>query len=198
MRIRTAAASNRATRRGLRGATAALCLATAALFAAAAPAAAHDELLDTALVMAESGETTAFTLTYSNNIVPIGTEVHVTDAQGANAAKGDPKVSGREVTQDLEAPLPDGRYDAVWRVVSSDGHPIEGGFSFDISDGASTEVLPLSDEFGAAEGEQEAEHEHADGEDAGTPAWVLPTVIVGGVVLVGAIVVAVVANRRRS
>src|SRR5690606_33864819 len=103
MRTQTISA-RRGARLSFGGVLAACGIAIAAVFAAAAPAVAHDELIDTRLVTAESGEVTAFTLTYSNEIVKIGTEVHVTDAQGADVSQGEPEVSGRDVTQQLVTP----------------------------------------------------------------------------------------------
>lgn len=208
---------SRFTQRTVAAVVATFAIAAAALLASASPAAAHDELIGTTLDAGTDGSVASFTLTYSNDIVKIGTEVHVTDAQGADVAKNDPDVSGRNVTQQLAAPLADGRYDAVWRVVSSDGHPIEGGFSFEVTDGASTEVLPLSDEFGQvaapsngdSEDEEAADEatahshdegtEHSHDEANGTPAWVIPTVaIVAALAAAGAVAATILSKRRRG
>lgn len=134
------------------GAVAALGLAVAALLAAAAPAQAHDQLIDSAIEQSDSGEATALRLSFNNNVLEMGTEMMVTDAAGGDATNGDPKVSGRDVTLPLNAPLPNGSYNAVWRVVSSDGHPIEGSFSFDVSDGKASELRGLDpDDHDAAD-----------------------------------------------
>jgi len=46
--------------------------------------------------------------------------------------EGDPGLDGRVVTQRLKAELPDGAYVIAYRVVSSDGHPIEGEIPFTV------------------------------------------------------------------
>ncbi|MFC4119263.1 copper resistance CopC family protein [Nonomuraea zeae] len=43
---------------------------------------------------------------------------------------GKPEVDGAVVTQAVGGPLPDGKYTIAYRVVSSDGHPIEGEIPF--------------------------------------------------------------------
>lgn len=145
---------------GAVGILAAIGLATAALFGAATPAQAHDQLIDSVIEQSDSGEATALRLTYNNNVLDVGTEVLITDVNGTDVTKGAPKVSGRDVTTALDAPLSDGSYRAVWRVVSSDGHPIDGGFSFDITDGEASPLRTLD-----PVGEEPAEHEHEDGHE---------------------------------
>ena len=139
------------------GMIAALGIAAAALFAAPSPAHAHDQLIDAVIEQSESGEATGLRFTYSNNVLDMGTEVLVTDADGADVSQGDPTVSGRDVTIGLDAPLADGTYNTVWRVVSSDGHPIDGGFAFDIVGGDPSSLREIG-----AEGEAATEHDHAD------------------------------------
>ena len=39
-------------------------------------------------------------------------------------------IVDNHVTQDVKPDAPSGKYTVVWRVVSSDGHPIEGTFTF--------------------------------------------------------------------
>jgi methionine-rich copper-binding protein CopC len=54
---------------------------------------------------------------------------------------GDPEVDGPWVTQKLNGELPDGSYTIAYRVVSSDGHPIEGEIPFKVK-GASPSPSP--------------------------------------------------------
>ncbi|WP_433441468.1 copper resistance CopC family protein [Nonomuraea sp. CA-141351] len=55
----------------------------------------------------------------------------------AEHQSGKPQVDGKVVTQAVEGPLPDGKYTIAYRVVSSDGHPIEGEIPFKV-EGAET------------------------------------------------------------
>ncbi len=57
--------------------------------------------------------------------------IQVTDATGTPLTEGAPTVSGTVVTQAL-AGSASGAVTVVWRVVSSDGHPIDGTFSFTV------------------------------------------------------------------
>lgn len=102
---------------------------------AIAPASAHDELVsstpaaDAALDPAPS----EIVLTYSDNILEVGVEVTVTDADGAEWVADSPVVDGPTVTVPLQADMPGGAYTADWRVVSSDGHPISGTIPFTVT-----------------------------------------------------------------
>lgn len=172
MRTITSAAPNRLVARlSTLSATAILGISAFVLLAPAAPAQAHDQLTGVQVETAETGEATGLKLSFSDNILEVGTEIIVTDASGASVADGTPKHSGREVTQPLETPLADGKYTSVWRVVSSDGHPIEGGFSFETVDGVAGEIMSLDasgDDHDAEGGEQEHADEHA-AENKATP-----------------------------
>ena len=152
--------------------------------AVAAPASAHDELIGTdpadgAVVETLPGE---LTLTYSGVLLTGdgATEISVTDAAGTDLTTGDPVVDGVRVTQAL-AGSPSGAVEVAWRVVSSDGHPISGTFSFSVGDGSSA----------TAPGEAPA----SDG-DAGA-GELLPVWIAAGVVVVILLVVVTMLLARR-
>lgn len=195
-------------------------IAGAATFGVAAPALAHDELIGTELVAdSADGSLESIRLTFSNSIIETGTEIVVTGPGGSDALDGAPAIAGPDVTQPLAADLSAGNYDAAWRVVSSDGHPIEGTFAFTVAaDGTATmaEAAPAGDaEHGAdadhehADGET-ADHEHAEGDDHAEGAADTETeggMPVGGVIAIsvaaiaaagGAATAAVVAQRRRT
>lgn len=135
--------------------------------ASASPALAHDELIDSGLEFEGStGELSAVNLSFSNDIMDVGTEIIVTDEGGADVSSAEPEVSGPTVRQALDAPLPAGAYQVAWRVVSSDGHPIQGGFVFEVAADGSAEITAdiEDDPRFADEGEDgEAEHSHEDG-----------------------------------
>lgn len=192
--------------------------ATAALLMLPAPAWAHDTL-----VSSDPGDGARVTeapdeveMTFSADVLDVGTEVRVTDSSGADLTDGDPVVDGTTVTQDLAAPeAEDETYTVVWRVVSSDGHPIEGTFSYELGEGAqggadSASASADSGETGAgagateattaepttggeAEGEAIASPDETGDASDGAPLWLYA---VGGGVLALVILGAVIAVRR--
>ncbi|GGG53730.1 hypothetical protein GCM10011374_15790 [Kocuria dechangensis] len=119
---------------------------TAALLAAAAlsalsvlPAAAHDELV-AVLPEPDSVLETApeeVELSFTGEIMDIGHQVLVTDSEGRSVTDGPLEQAGTTVRQPLTATgAGDESYRVVWRVVSSDGHPVEGTFSYQVGDGS--------------------------------------------------------------
>lgn len=128
-------------RRTLPALLAAALLAVAAVLLPALPAAAHDELISTdpgadAVLDALPPQ---ITFSYSAEVLTDAgaTVVEVTDASGASLTDGAPQVSGTEVTQAL-AGTASGAVTVKWRVVSSDGHPIDGEFGFTVPAAAPT------------------------------------------------------------
>ena len=107
-------------------------LALVALLLTAGPASAHD--------VAESsspadGATVAtapakVSITFNNTPLGIGSEVKVTDAAGTDWTDGKVEIVDNVASQKLREGAPAGKYTVVWRVVSSDSHPIEGTFAF--------------------------------------------------------------------
>jgi copper transport protein len=71
-------------------------------------------------------------LTYSEPIEPRFAIVSVTDAAGRQVTIGHP-TSAQGAPQSIVAPLrhvPEGWYLVFWRVISADGHPVRGAFTF--------------------------------------------------------------------
>lgn len=100
----------------------------------ASPASAHDRLVD-AKPAAKSKSAEAvdkITLTYSANIMKRGAalKVHV---DGSPVDSGEPVISGRKVSTTLGSAITAGDVKVVWRVVSSDGHPITGTHTFKVA-----------------------------------------------------------------
>jgi methionine-rich copper-binding protein CopC len=104
--------------------------------AVGAPALAHDRLL--ASTPEDGADLDAappdVVLTFSGEVMDIGAAVTVLDGDSRPVAEGDAAVDGPDVTQALAPDLPDGGYAVRWRVVSSDGHPISGAFTFTVGD----------------------------------------------------------------
>lgn len=116
-------------------------LAAAALLVPALPAAAHDELIgtDPSADAVLDALPDRITLSYSADVLTDAgaTVIEVTDSSGTSLTAGAPGVSGAEVTQALEGPA-SGSVSVRWRVVSSDGHPIDGEFAFSVPEAAPT------------------------------------------------------------
>lgn len=100
------------------------------LFLAPGAAQAHDTLLSTT---PKSGATTApvqsVSMVFNEAVLSTGAAVTVDGPDGA-VAQGSPSINAATVSQDLRQPLANGSYKVTWRVLSSDGHPISGSFSF--------------------------------------------------------------------
>ena len=111
-------------------------LAAAVALAALAPASAwaHAALLRTspaASVIANTAPARVL-LTYSEAVEPRFAIVSVTDAAGRQVTAGPPSRSAAD-PDTLVAPLehiPSGWYLVYWRVISADGHPVRGAFTF--------------------------------------------------------------------
>ncbi|GII85674.1 hypothetical protein Ssi03_36640 [Sphaerisporangium siamense] len=59
--------------------------------------------------------------------------VVLTDASGKRYEAGPPHAEGPKVVQNVNGPLPSGDYVIAWRIVSSDGHPVEGEIPFKVN-----------------------------------------------------------------
>ena len=110
----------------------------AALLGAVAPASAHDVAESTSPA---SGATVAappekVSITFSRNPLALGSQVAVNHADGANWADGAVEIVDNVASQKLKPGAPAGLYTVAWRVASSDGHPIEGTFTFTATAGA--------------------------------------------------------------
>ena len=153
-------------------------LLLAALIAVPAPALAHDTLLSTDPEGGASLETSPeeVTFTFSDDILDVSPLVRITDEGGEQVAEIVPTIEGPTATATLEEPLPAGTYDIQWRVVSGDGHPIEGTLTLTVeqdpagSEGATTEEGATAEEGAAASdggGESAAESSSEQPADSG-------------------------------
>ena len=119
-------------------------LLAAALFGGAGPAAAHDAAESSSPA---GGATLAappeqVSVTFTNNPLAIGSQFLVTDAAGTNWADGGVQILDNIASQKLRPGAPAGPYTVAWRVASSDGHPIEGRFSFTVTAGPAVAASP--------------------------------------------------------
>lgn len=175
--------------------TAALLAAAALTLLPALPASAHDELT---AVSPEPGSVLTtppeeLELTFSGEVMDIGHQVRVTDSEGRSVTEGELEPRGNRVVQPLaDAGPEDETYHVVWRVVSGDGHPIEGTFAYEVGDGA--EPSPGASVPGGDSAQQ------AQGTAPGTPRdttlWLVA--VAGGTVALAVLgTVALVSRLRR-
>lgn len=88
-------------------------------------------------------------LTFGENLMVLegevaANQVQVEDTMKVRVDNGDYQVNGGVLTVSLKAGLPDDTYRVTYRVVSEDGHPIEGVFEFEVSAAAqSGEATPM-------------------------------------------------------
>lgn len=105
----------------------------------AAPAAtAHDQLVSTSPADGEVLTTapTTLTLQFSDDVLDLSQAVVLTLPDGTTRDDLAVTVAGPTVTVTLPGDLVSGAYAVAWRVVSSDGHPIEGTFAYTVDDPA--------------------------------------------------------------
>ncbi|MFF7166869.1 copper resistance protein CopC [Streptomyces sp. NPDC008086] len=179
----------------------ALTAAVAALAVSAPQAAAHTEL-DTSSPGAQAtlaGLPPNATLTFSDSMTQKYAKVAVTGPDGKSAAAGDPQVDGKTVTLPLDTGSPAGRYTVGYRVVSADGHPVSGSYTFTVKAVGSTSPTPQAEQSADAPPSPAARAAQADapgGESSGTGV----SALVGGgaLVLTLAAVGVYVVRRRRA
>lgn len=187
---------------------AAAAVAFAALlgFGAAAPAYAHDQVIDTSIESTDEQGPVAVVLTFNNKPLVVGSEVIVTGEDGENVVSGEIEVVDNSVRQVLDAPLAPGSYEVVWRVVSSDGHPIEGTFEFEANTPAQGDTADTDESADGTAGADESTDESgasnsADAEEStedssGTLPW--GVWLATGAAVTAAIVTSIVAMRKRA
>ncbi|MBB3159092.1 methionine-rich copper-binding protein CopC [Microbacterium proteolyticum] len=167
-------------------------VALAAVPASVVPASAHDQLLSSSPAAGERlpSAPDEISLSFSADVLDIGAEVVVADADGADWVGADPVISAGVVSVPLRAELPTAGYEVRWRVVSSDGHPITGIVPFTVGDAAPLErsTPPSTSATVAAP---------ADG-DAGIPRVITVSAIGAGVALAVFAVFLFLLRRRRT
>lgn len=140
-------------------------------------------------------------LTFNEEISPDNAYVAVVGPDGNFWQRGDVTVDGTKASIAVMNPLgPAGEYTINYRVVSADGHPVEGQRVFTmVADGGGAPGLPDAGGAGTTEmtvavGPDDAAVD--DGSDSGNTVWY---VLIGvAVVLIVAGAVVIVLARRRS
>jgi methionine-rich copper-binding protein CopC len=124
--------------RQLLSAVLAAVLFAAAVLLAAAPASAHDaaESSSPAQGATVAAPPEKVSITFNRDPLALGSQIRVSDAGGTNWAEGPVEIVDNVASQKLKPGAPAGQFTVVWRVVSSDSHPIEGSFTFTATTGA--------------------------------------------------------------
>ncbi len=177
----------------------------AALLLAAAPASAHTRLLssDPADGSSRDDAPTRVSLLFNEDIEAGFATVTVVGPDGSQYQTGSVSASGGEVAVGVSPLGPAGVYQVGYRVVSDDGHPVQGAVSFTLTTpgpGAAPPAVPpaaaAAPAHPAAPGPAPAATSSPARESGGGSTWPW---LVGALVAVGAVGAGVaVALRRRS
>ncbi len=140
----------------------------------AAPAHAHASELDSSpaadAVVAEAP--TEVVITFDSPLLTAGAAIVVRGAADTDITTGPPVVDGPTLSVPVDSAAPDGGYSVAYRVVSEDGHTVEGEFAYSVGAVAA-----------GSDGESAAASADADGTESHTEPWV-PIAIIAGVGLV--------------
>ncbi|MBQ1025239.1 copper resistance CopC family protein [Micromonospora sp. C95] len=127
-------------RRPLAAALAATLAAAALLVGPVSPAYAHNALRKA--TPAQDAELkkapTRITLEFLQKLNPSFTTITLSDADKQQVATSEPKVSGTKGTVTIDQSLANGVYTVAYRVVSTDGHPVQASYKFTVADPTAT------------------------------------------------------------
>ncbi|WP_315637746.1 MULTISPECIES: copper resistance protein CopC [Microbacterium] len=179
-------------------------LAAVAILATAAPATAHDQLLESDPGDGErlDAAPSSVTMTFSGELLVLdestaGAVVLVVDAEGEDWATGEVEVRGRNVTAALRTDMPDGGYQVRWQVVSEDGHPIAGVIPFAVGDAVPLESTENPEPTTSAPDDSStASDQNAD--ETGDPIRVLLVGGAGAALAVAAFTLLLILRRHRA
>jgi copper transport protein len=114
-----------------------------ATLAPAAPASAHAALVLTtpkAGVVLRSAPAEVL-LTFTEPVSPVLGKIRVIGPDDTRADQGDPTRHGKAVAIPLRADVPRGTYLVSYRVISADGHPVGGAFSYSVGQPSTTPAV---------------------------------------------------------
>ena len=183
---------------------AAAMVATIVAVSGAGPASAHNALVEATpkkgAVLKKAPERVE--LTFLQALDQRYLTIAVTGAGKQPVAADPPEADGKKGTLAFADPLPNGDYTVAYRVVSKDGHPVQGSYAFTVQDPsataspatASTPSAPASPAAPAAVPSSEVLRKSLEAEDP-APWWPIAAGV-AGVLLLGAGAV-VLARRRR-
>lgn len=188
----------------------------------AAPASAHDKLVETSPAAGSTvtSSPAAITLRFNSPVQDISSLVRVTDAAGAVALESAGVIDGTVVTVAVPTTLANGTYTVTWRVVAGDGHPVQDAFVFTVAAPApapapapsattatatapatsatTPAATPSSTTSASSTASTATPTDGSDGSDAGGWASTPLRLVVGGLVLLAAAALSVIRYRRRA
>ncbi|MDP2288167.1 MAG: copper resistance protein CopC [Actinomycetota bacterium] len=117
--------------------------AVVVLLIPAGAASAHTLLLSTSPKVGQHliSSPTRVSATFDEILLPTGGAMVVTDAEHHFVHVGAAKLDGATISVAVQPKLPDGTYQAAYRVISVDGHPIESAFTFTVGAPTTTSTL---------------------------------------------------------
>ncbi|MDX2377737.1 copper resistance protein CopC [Microbacterium sp. LRZ72] len=197
----------RRSRRTLATVLATVLLGGGIALATAAPASAHEELVSSypEANTTTNGSPDEITLSFSGELLTDmeSAIIEVIAPDGENIATDAPTVDGTWVTQHLAPDPSDGVFTVLWRVVTSDGHPITGEYTYTVE--------PLPVDATPAPGVSVAEQTPAPsptstdttgsagaGKFPGAEALLPILAVLSGVIILGAAFVVVASRGRRQ
>ena len=196
-------------RRSLITAMATLLLGAGLTLAVATPAQAHDELVSS-YPQANSTITSSpaeITLSFSGELIAgmQSAAVEVIAPDGQNIATDAPSEDGTSITQHLAPNPPAGLFTVRWKVVSSDGHPISGEYTYTVaptdavpsSPAATPSTAPQTPTPTATATEAPADNGYGGETSGGGDTFAILAVVGGVVVLGGALVIVLMVGRER-
>ncbi len=136
-------------------------------------------------------------MTFSGEITQVdgGNQVRVTDSAGEDVTNGDLTVDGKQVTQPIAGHgAEDDTYTVTWRVVSEDGHPIEGQQTLTVGEGKSAAEESSAAASDEAEEASQPVEEATQGMSTGAKIGLF---VLGAAVIIGAFVV-ILAKRPKN
>lgn len=109
-------------------------LSAVLLWAGAPAASAHTDLTSSTPADGATLDTlpSSIGLTFSDDMSQEYAKVALTAPDGTPAAAGEPQVDGKSASLAVKPGLPSGKYTVGYRVVSADGHPVSGSYSFTV------------------------------------------------------------------
>lgn len=181
-------------------------LSAVALVLGGSAASAHDTVVGTSPGDGETLTSAPTQVSVEINAAPqtLGSRMLITASDGTVLFDGEPTITDRVASVQLPAVANDG-YQVAWRLVSSDGHPIEGTFGFVVDDPAAVapaeaptteaaEATTATAEAAAPTAEASASTDATTSGDGSGLSWVPVALIVA--VIAG--LVLLVLFRRRS
>jgi copper transport protein len=104
------------------------------LLAPTAPASAHAELVGSTPANGARLDKapSRVTLEFTEGVNLIDNGIRLVDAEGDTVSTPSPSAEGHTIRWSMPSKLPKGKYLVSWRVVSADGHPVQGAFSFGV------------------------------------------------------------------